>query len=568
MRFREFILENDSATIPPAPEVSSLKDVLANRIKELPNDENTVEALKEIDKLLSHVGKGLKVGSIGNEISSIDDSAVQESKKTLSRLVLNIIQETGATLDQRQEFFDLWKADNLVNKELLLSKKTVTFDNVFNGYPGNPIIKEFVDEIMPLQDVLGMGRGEFGLNVLSKSITVAGKKSKEDNDEDGGSKKGDLQIKIDGKTYQIELKTEMGGAGRFGDQEVRPAEGYESAAIELNKFVKNHPVYATSGVKIKKYGLNLNQAIEFNQALPPKDKPEFLTLVKKCVFLIFGGNNRGTREEYASLLTENLDAIMSAIESGAGGRAAQKWSEANFNYYMSKKHDDGVLYLNLNTNSFIYYQFAEDLMANGLRFQARTFYISATNDPVRSAYPQIGVQRTSFGRDAATSKLKKLSKEKKKITELEFYSKMESWARHLAINKGVTDPTTISNIADSAIELFYDNIPTEQIISTLEQQYPELQPKIKQPTAAPAPTAALPVSTTPITPAPAVPATEGPPEESVEQQRQKLGHLRQGPEEEAEPREPPMPGGFFAKYGYPQKIKESDDQILAMIRKF
>jgi hypothetical protein len=531
MRFREFILENDSATIPPAPEVSSLKDILANRIKELPNDENTVEALKEIDKLLSHVGKGLKVGSIGDEISNIDDSAVQSAKKTLARLVLNIIQETGATMDQRQEFFDLWKADNLVNKELLLSKKNVTFDNVFNGYPGNPIIKEFVDEIMPHQD-LGMGRGEFGLNVLSKSITVAGKKSKEDNDEDGGSKKGDLQIKLDDKAYQIELKTEMGGAGRFGDQEVRPAEGFEAAAMELNKFIKNHPIYSTSGIKLTKAGINLNQAIEFNQALPPNDKPKFLELVNKCVFLIFGGNNRGTREEYASRLTENLDAIMSAIESGANGQAIQQWSQANFNYYMSKKHDDGVLYLNLNKNSFIYYQFAEDLLDNGLRFQAKTFYISATSDPTRSVYPQISVQPTSFGRDAAQSKFKKITKGKNSLADPDFNSKIYNWAASLAAIGGITDTTTISNISNSAVELISKKVPIDQIIPILDTQYPGLKPKLKQPTAVltPAPTAAPPVSATPTTPAPAAPATEEPPEEPVEQERQRIGYLREGTE--------------------------------------
>jgi hypothetical protein len=35
---------------------------------------------------------------------------------------------------------------------------------------------------------------------------------------------------------QIECKTSMGGAARFSDQEVRPAEGYEQAAINLNNF--------------------------------------------------------------------------------------------------------------------------------------------------------------------------------------------------------------------------------------------------------------------------------------------------------------------------------------------
>jgi hypothetical protein len=59
-----------------------------------------------------------------------------------------------------------------------------------------------------------------------------------------------------------------------------------------------------------------------------------------------------------------------------------------------------------------------------------------------------------------------------------------------------------------------------------------------------------------------------PAQQDPEQPKQRLGHLRQGSEEESESKEKPMPGGFFAKYGYPQKMKESDDQILAMIRGF
>ena len=39
---------------------------------------------------------------------------------------------------------------------------------------------------------------------------------------------------------------------------------------------------------------------------------------------------------------KNINEILSAIEVGASGKAAQAYSQASFNYYMSKKHDDGV----------------------------------------------------------------------------------------------------------------------------------------------------------------------------------------------------------------------------------
>ncbi len=40
------------------------------------------------------------------------------------------------------------------------------------GYSSNPLMTEFINEVMTVAE-LGMGRGEFGLNVLSKSITVS-----------------------------------------------------------------------------------------------------------------------------------------------------------------------------------------------------------------------------------------------------------------------------------------------------------------------------------------------------------------------------------------------------------
>jgi hypothetical protein len=479
MRVLDILSEAIHTTI-SAPELEGLKDTISRRIKELPDDESTQKALNEIEDLLSHVSHGGKFGSISKEILEIQDRAVRDAKKVLARLVLSIMEEVGATPEQRADFFNTWKSNNLVNIPELLSNNNVDFNTVFNGYSQNPITKEFVDEVMLVSD-LGMGRGEFGLNVLSQSITVAGKASKKDNDENSGSKKGDLQIKADDKTYQVELKTEMGGAARFGDQEVAPAEGFEAAAIALNTFVKHHKMYKNLSRKLSGSGMNLNQAIEFNQFLTPAESNKFLGLVRKCITLIFGKVGKVRRTNYVSNLKKNINAIMGAIETGDGGEAAQLWSQASFNYYMSKKHDDGVLYTNLNNKTFIYYNDAEQLLAQGLRFHASTPYISATKDPVRAVYPQIGVQQTSFGANAAQQGYKQISKGKNPLQDPEFNSKMAEWVMTLANRRGIGNQRLIGQIATATMKLIAARTPADQVIPTLEQQFPQLVPKVTQP---------------------------------------------------------------------------------------
>jgi hypothetical protein len=474
MHIIELVSENLTSQL-SAPHLDGLKDVLTRRIKGLPDDEATAKALKDIEDLLSHVQHGGRHASISREISEIQDRAVQDAKKVLARLVLSIMEELGASPEQRREFFDIWQANGLVNVDALLSNNKVDFPAVFNGYTSNPIVKEFVDEVMMIQE-LGMGRGEFGLNVLSQSITVAGKASKADNDEDSGSKKGDLQIKAGDKTYQVELKTEMGGAARFGDQEVRPAEGFEAAAVALNTFVKNNRAYKNLGSKLSGSGMNVNQAIAFNKIITPADRAKFLSLVRTCISLIFG-NTKGSRKDYALRLKKNVNAIMAAIESGDNGEAAQHWSQASFNYYMSKKHDDGVLYTNLNNKSFIYYNDAEQLEAQGLRFHASTPYISATKDPVRSVYPQIGVQQTTRGGDAAQAGIKKLSKGKNPLSNPDFVNKITNLATTLASRRGIKNQKIISGITQVMSTMIANKIPPDQVIQQLEQKFPQLAPK-------------------------------------------------------------------------------------------
>lgn len=485
MRFKEFkttLLEALKTDV-SADHLEGMKDLIARRIRSLPDDEATAKALQEIEDMLQHLGtKGGRISSIGKEILEVDDDAVKDAKKVLARLVLSIAEEVNATPEQKAEFFELWKSNQLVNIAAILDPDnrgvSLKFTDVFTQYGEglNPLITEFVNEVMNVSE-LGMGRGEFGLNVLSKSVGVSKGGKKEDGE--GGAKKGDLQVNLDGKTYQVELKTEQGGAARFGDQEVRPAEGFESAAIALNNYVKKHKSYKEIGFTLSGSGMNLNQAIKFHQVVSPADKTKFLGLVRSCLSLIFG-NIKGGRKEHLIRLKRNVNEIMAAIEVGDNGGAAQAYSQASFNFYMSRKHDDGVLYCNLNTKSFVYYDDAAQLLAAGLRFHAKAApYISATKDPVRSVYPQLSVQSTTFGGQAAQKELKQISKGKAPTVAPDFSERLASWATSLANRRGVNNQRVINGMTLSAMKMIQQKMSSEEIIAELERLYPQLAPTVK-----------------------------------------------------------------------------------------
>jgi hypothetical protein len=70
-------------------------------------------------------------------------------------------------------------------------------------------------------------------------------------------------------------------------------------------------------------------------------------------------------------------------------------------------------------------------------------------------------------------------------------------------------------------------------------------------------------------PAQQLPTQQEPAQQEPVQQKQRLGHLRQGPEQEpeTEPTQTPKPGGFFAKYGYPQKYpKQIKEELFSILK--
>jgi hypothetical protein len=201
MRVLDIILE-----VAKNAEPSSLKAVLAGKIQQLPDDENTAKALKEIEDLLNSVSAGGRWEWINRELVEIHDDAVNKTRKLLATYVYAMQVDPV----DRKEMFDLWQGDKLVNVGLLVSKSSQTFDKIFTKYGINPAITELVDTVMQVAE-LGQGKGEFGLNVLSKSISVAkadpikAKKAKKTEEE--GSKKGDLLISVDGQKLKVEVKT-------------------------------------------------------------------------------------------------------------------------------------------------------------------------------------------------------------------------------------------------------------------------------------------------------------------------------------------------------------------------
>ena len=353
----------------PAPtvdELEAMKQVIAGKIKELPDDAATAKALREIEDLLSHVGAGGRSGIISKELGSINDPTVTAAQKMLARYILSL----DMTPAQRTELFTLWREDKLVDRKALLTKGKKTIADVINKYNENPAVKELVDDLMGVA-ALGQGKGEFALSVLSKNIAKP--------------QKGDLVV--DGT--KVEVKTTDGGAGRFTDQEVRPGAGFEQVARQLAALLSPYQAKAT------KSGPNLDNIVNiYSTVSADAEKKEeadtIIKLIEQCIGLIFQGQDVGS--------------IVNAIEAGNTNSAKQEYAKASFNYYMDKKEDEGVLYINLTKQpiSMIWFADADDLAASGLRLHAGTVYITSVSD-VRLPYPQMEIVDTSQGGASPTS---------------------------------------------------------------------------------------------------------------------------------------------------------------------
>ena len=344
---------------PNTQELDAFKQMISARIKQLPDDDATAKALKEIEDLLKNVNAGGKMGIINGELASINDPTVSAAQKELARYILSI----DMTPADRDQLFTLWRNNKLVKIDVLLGHGKKDFSKIITDYDTNPAIKELVNELMRIS-ALGQGKGEFGLSVMSKSI----------NKQEG---KGDLNI----SGRAIEVKTTDGGAGRFTDQEVRPGPGFDKAARNLNNFIKQYqPTLAKSGANLDGL-INFYEVLASNPDLK-EDADNLISMIEEVIQQIFEG--------------EDVSKIINAIATGNISNAKQEYAKTNFNYYMSKKKDEGVLYISLVKDPImtVFFKDADELADSGLRLHAGTTYITSTSD-VRLPYPQIEIVDTS-----------------------------------------------------------------------------------------------------------------------------------------------------------------------------
>jgi len=179
------LYEAPSNNLPNVDEIEAFKKIIAGKIKQLPDNDNTAKALREIEDLLKHVNAGGKMGIINGELASINDPTVDAAQKELARYIMSI----DMTPADRDQLFNLWRSNKLVKIDQLLGHGKKNFSEIITGYKTNPAIRELSNELMRIS-ALGQGKGEFGLSVMSKSI----------NKQEG---KGDLNI----SGRPIEVKT-------------------------------------------------------------------------------------------------------------------------------------------------------------------------------------------------------------------------------------------------------------------------------------------------------------------------------------------------------------------------
>lgn len=331
--------------------LDELKEALAEKIKNLPLTPYTKNALFEIDEFLTISNMGGKKKYIETELKQIPHAL--GSIASLSKHILSL----DCSLIELNELFSLWKADKLVNVEVLLSPGVHHFKKFINGYTTNSAIKQLTTDLSRV-NALGLGKGEYLLSMFSEQIT---KRSK-----------GDLKI----AGLNIEVKTNDGGSGRYTDHDVSPLPGYFGAVANFNRTWSH---YISQYGKIPDSGLGFTHIYDIGRYVPSAKQDQYYLDIEEIISNLFP--------------TENAAEITSEIRFKRFGNAKQLYARANFNYYKHiKTDDDAVLYLDISTLDPISICFTscDDLAKQGLRLHADTIYL-ITSD-ARLPYPQLTIK--------------------------------------------------------------------------------------------------------------------------------------------------------------------------------
>lgn len=430
MRFFEILAEMAATD---AAQLSNLQQVIGNKIKVMPQTAEAFKTLKEIEDLLQNVNAGGRIGLINSVLSEIPDETVKKAQRELARYIAGI----DMTPADRADLFDKWKADKLINHQLLLTPGKHTFREIVNGYNMNAAIKELTDDLSRVMGY-GHGKGEFVLNVFSAKI---GK---------GEDNKGDLII--DGKS--IEVKTTDVGGARFGDQEVKPGSDYFSAVANFD-----NTIIKPLGQKFAKSGINVGTIQQLYQTSTVKNA--FAKLIKPVVKGLYP--QADTSAALAALLGTDYNA------------AKQEFAKVSLDNYLKQKKDYGVLYIDISKEpyKFIFFRNNDELNDAGFRLDISTQYL-VTYDTQRVA-AQFTIQPSSR---LSAEKLQTIIPTSSKVdssVDQDIMQKVTAWTKEYAATRDVDDPELLKKISKSTYDMAVKNVGSAEIVQNLEKTYPVLQ---------------------------------------------------------------------------------------------
>jgi hypothetical protein len=432
MRFYQILNEMPVAN---STQLSNLQQVIGKKIKSLPQTEEAFKTLKEIEDLLQNVNAGGRIGLINSVLSEIPDETVRAAQRELARYIAGI----DMTPEDRADLFKKWKADDLINHQLLLTGGKHTFAEIVNGYKSNPAIKELTDDLTRVEGY-GHGKGEFVLNVFSKRV---GK---------GEKNKGDLVI--DGKS--IEVKTTDAGGARFGDQEVKPGSDYFAAVANFD-----NTIITPLGQKFAKSGINVGTIQQLYQTAT--DKKLFAKLIAPVVKGLFPA--------------VNTSAALAALLSDDYNQAKQEFAKASLDNYLKQKKDYGVLYIDISKDPFIFIFFRnnDELNEAGFRLDISTQYL-VTYDTQRVAAQFTIVPSNRLSAEKLQSIIPQKIKGRAGFDQI-IMTKITDWVKQYAGTRNVVDPEILKKINKSTYDLAATGLSGRDIVTNLEKTYPALKVK-------------------------------------------------------------------------------------------
>jgi hypothetical protein len=355
--------------VPSDDHLQSLKKAISHKIDNLPTDLQTARALEEIEDILSSIELGGRSQQVGVALDDIDDKDVKDAKKLLAMYVLSLPITPG----ERGILFKHWKENKLIDVDKLRAPGRHNIGDIipeYNNTKSNPGVKHLVDDLARVSG-LGVGKGEFLLCVLSKRITKASK--------------GDLLI--DGKEL-LEVKTRDAGAARLTDREVTVTGEYGGLSSAF--FAKYRNLITTwLGERVaagKGTGINLQQLMEMGHKIEmPKERDEYWELIERILENIFPGCD--------------IDDIMDGVKVGNINLAKKAYAEANLEYYLKAKQEQGMLFIDLvpKIPTFTFFKTIEELKLAGLRLHADTTYPVTLSTPGQAVYPKITIKDMKAG---------------------------------------------------------------------------------------------------------------------------------------------------------------------------